>query len=454
MSIRLRIRIILGFVFLQLAVIPAALASYTTLVDNGPSSNRVDIIFLGDGYTATDLADGIYYDDITGYLDYMFADTLISDPFYRYRNFFNVHAIEVVSNESGADIPPEGIFRDTALNATYYGDGETERALVVNDMKADKARSAALEGAPFTAEMQFVTVNDSKYGGTGGDWAVYAGGNSEAHEIALHEIAHTFSGVADEYGGYETAYTGTEPHEVNVTKDPDGAKWSQWLGYEQPGIGTIGAYEGARYYDFGVYRPSEDSKMRSLNQPFDAITREKIILDIYKRVNPFDDWTDNGLPLTDPGALTVDLVDDEVLGVEWFVDDVLVPNATDASFELSDYGFGLGSYSVTARGYDPTAFDPVDGWVRKTPQQLEQFISWDVTLTTIPLNGDFDLDGDVDGSDFLLWQRDPGVGDLADWQANYGSVSSIANTHAVPEPSGSLLITVLAFGTISSRRRI
>lgn len=28
--------------------------------------------------------------------------------------------------------------------------------------------------------------------------------------------------------------------------------------------------------------------------------------------------------------------------------------------------------------------------------------------------GDFDLDGDVDGADFLLWQRNPSVGDLAD----------------------------------------
>src|SRR5690606_32267634 len=35
--------------------------------------------------------------------------------------------------------------------------------------------------------------------------------------------------------------------------------------------------------------------------------------------------------------------------------------------------------------------------------------------------GDFNQDGIVDGHDFLAWQRDPGIGRLADWQADYGS---------------------------------
>jgi hypothetical protein len=35
------------------------------------------------------------------------------------------------------------------------------------------------------------------------------------------------------------------------------------------------------------------------------------------------------------------------------------------------------------------------------------------------LPGDFDSDGDVDGRDFLTWQRDPSVGSLVDWQTGY-----------------------------------
>jgi hypothetical protein len=55
--------------------------------------------------------------------------------------------------------------------------------------------------------------------------------------------------------------------------------------------------------------------------------------------------------------------------------------------------------------------------------------------------GDFDGDGDVDGRDFLAWQRDPTVGDLDDWQANYGIIGSMsAGNIAVPEPATYLLL--------------
>ncbi len=61
-------------------------------------------------------------------------------------------------------------------------------------------------------------------------------------------------------------------------------------------------------------------------------------------------------------------------------------------------------------------------------------LAWNLT-TTDALPGDFDLDGDVDGRDFLIWQGDPAVGDLSDWQANYGSAASLlVNSTAVPEP--------------------
>ncbi len=62
-----------------------------------------------------------------------------------------------------------------------------------------------------------------------------------------------------------------------------------------------------------------------------------------------------------------------------------------------------------------------------------------VSLAAI-LAGDFDLDGDVDGRDFLIWQRNPTVGILDDWQANYGFVAPLsASSRAVPEPNLLLL---------------
>lgn len=75
--------------------------------------------------------------------------------------------------------------------------------------------------------------------------------------------------------------------------------------------------------------------------------------------------------------------------------------------------------------------------------------------------GDFDEDGDVDGYDFISWQRgdspngDPGVSvsaaDLAEWQAAYngGNLSAIGS---VPEP-GSLVLLLTAVSALGWRGR-
>lgn len=54
----------------------------------------------------------------------------------------------------------------------------------------------------------------------------------------------------------------------------------------------------------------------------------------------------------------------------------------------------------------------------------------EATFNVASLPGDFDLDGDVDGRDFLQWQRGQstsplGAGDLADWQNNFGTDSPL-----------------------------
>lgn len=72
-----------------------------------------------------------------------------------------------------------------------------------------------------------------------------------------------------------------------------------------------------------------------------------------------------------------------------------------------------------------------------------------VPLTT---QGDFNADGQVDGRDFLVWQRDSSVGDLADWQANYGA-GSLTATAAVPEPASCVALLVGVLLVAGKRRR-
>ena len=74
--------------------------------------------------------------------------------------------------------------------------------------------------------------------------------------------------------------------------------------------------------------------------------------------------------------------------------------------------------------------------------------------------GDFDNDGDVDGRDFLAWQRGNSpsplsAGDLASWQSNYGAGGLVANSTTVPEP-GSIIMTAIGgiclLGGFATRR--
>jgi len=77
----------------------------------------------------------------------------------------------------------------------------------------------------------------------------------------------------------------------------------------------------------------------------------------------------------------------------------------------------------------------------------------DMGLFAQGLPGDFDFNGEVNGLDFLLWQRDPSVGSLADWQSNYGMVATLsASSAAVPEPTTLLLGALASIGLMIRRR--
>ena len=350
-----------------------------TIVNNGASSNRVDIVFMGDGYRSTEIA-GAYYDHVNSLVDYLFnSGGDLVQPFLRYKNFFNVHAIEVTSAQSGADDPTAGKVVNTALGATYLFDGVTQRLLSVDQGLADAALAAGLAGTGVPGEILFVTVNDTQYGGAGGKYATYAGGNEDARGVAVHEVGHSFALLADEYEGDPGTYVGPEPVEPNVTKDPTGAeKWAHWLGYEDPLLGTVGAFQGGRYFSQGIYRPTDNSGMRNLDRPFDPIAREQFILKFYDLVDPLDTWTNKG-GATAGGAtianntfvFMVDTVDDDVISVNWTIDGVAGMASTTPMLDLRPLDLDpTASIFLNARAFDPT------DWVRIEKDKLEQTVRW------------------------------------------------------------------------------
>jgi hypothetical protein len=84
--------------------------------------------------------------------------------------------------------------------------------------------------------------------------------------------------------------------------------------------------------------------------------------------------------------------------------------------------------------------------------------SLEVNLFSVSHPGDFDNDDDVDGRDFLRWQRkqSPNNGSLADrqaWQANYGYNGSLVAAQVVPEPTSlAILACIACIGSLSRKR--
>jgi hypothetical protein len=86
-------------------------------------------------------------------------------------------------------------------------------------------------------------------------------------------------------------------------------------------------------------------------------------------------------------------------------------------------------------------------------------------ITSPGVAGDYDADGDVDGNDFLVWQRALGSttnlaadgskngvvdgADLAVWRGSFPSAAGQAA--AVPETSAALLITLACCGLMLRR---
>lgn len=350
----------------------AAMPALSPVRVTGDPANRVNIIFAGDGYRASEI-ETVYKNHVDSAVSYFFDGGPLSEPFTRYNGFFNIYRANLVSAESGADNPPLGIFRNTALDASYWFDGQTERLLYVNDAKTSDAVGGALAGTGISSDLVLVSVNDTRYGGGGGQYAVFAGGNPSAYEIALHEVGHSFAGLADEYTEFpdNTVWDGGEPGVPDLTIDSTGAKWSQWLGYEQPGVGEIGAYEGGnRFYELGIFRPSLTSKMRELGFPFDAVSREQFILNFYEKVDPIDGHTPNESTIVDSDRVRVRVIDQDVIDVRWSVDGRTVLDGNATTFDLSNNGFGLGTFEVAAVAYDQT------DWARIHPELTRQRIEW------------------------------------------------------------------------------
>jgi len=437
----------------QLTTLPAF--GSETILPTGDPANRVDIVFVGDGYTVDEL--GNYAIDVDG----LIAEYFAQEPFARYATYYNAHRVDVISNESGVDNDPnQGINKDTAMDMGFWC-GNTERLLCVDVAKAYSYANNAPD-----VDLVAAIANSSKYGGAGylsSDLATASSRNSLSKEVLLHEFGHALGNLADEYNyGSGDQYNGNEVPEPNASilieseMSTQQKKWWQWLGLNDPLFdGLISTYEGCRYYQRGIYRPTNNSKMNSLNRPFNLPSVESILIEIYKVVDPIDDASDTGIIYTGTETLFVTPMEpiDHPLDIQWYLDGLLIPDATSTSLDLSTLSLRSRQALVSVTVTDPTE------WVRDEAARdrwMSQTLYYDIDKPGPDDCLDLHISNLAAGSDMIIdvTEGTPKSKLVVLWGENDGSFIKDNGTWCVDfgfqVPSGKITSRIVTQGQFNS----
>jgi len=302
--------------------------------ESGNPATRVDLLLMGDGYTADE--HDAFIAKARELTDILFDTT----PFKERKDDFNIWAIAPAAPQSGVSRPSTDTFRDSPIGATYDA-FRSERYILTFDNKSMRRIASS---APY--DFIEILTNTEVYGG-GGIYGLFstAAANSEwAPYLFVHEFGHHFAGLADEYYTSSVAYEGpaeiTEPYEPNVTAllDPDNLKWKHHVTpntpvptpwpkdvYEKHSLayqerrramraanvsedemnalfhytkeyvetlfdesgqdGIVGAFEGANYQASGYYRSEQNCLMFTRYEAFCNVCAEAIgkVIDEYTR---------------------------------------------------------------------------------------------------------------------------------------------------------------------------
>lgn len=304
---------------------PPSPGPLVTLQKMGDSATKVDLLVLGDGYTAKERDK--FEHDAQRFMEMLFS----TSPFKEHREDFNVWGLCPAAEESGVSRPSSGIYRRSPLGASY-DTFDSERYVLT--MENRKLRDIA-SFAPY--EFVEILVNANTYGGGGifNQYATVAIDNAWAGYVGVHEFGHHFAGLADEYYTSDVSYLPqekrTEPWEPNVTAllDPADLKWKDLIAPGTPlptpwhkeefermeaeiqkqrhrlraddkpesemeelfrkersqeeelfrsekYAGKVGAFEGANYEAKGYYRPELNCIMFTRHDKFCAVCRRAI----------------------------------------------------------------------------------------------------------------------------------------------------------------------------------
>jgi hypothetical protein len=240
-------------------------------LDNGPASQKVDLLVIGEGYTEAEMPK--LRKDVERLAGKLFA----TEPFKSRKSEFNVRVLELPSTKSGVNRPRTRDDRRTTTGV-QYNIFDSERYILTLDNKALRDAAAS---APY--DFIEILVNEKQYGGGGifGDQATSSVDSAFSEYVFVHEFGHHFAGLGDEYYTSDVAYaTGgadhPEPWEPNVTANGQRPKWMELV---TPGTPLPTPWEKEAYEAHQREYQAERRKLRESNVPesqMDALFRREL----------------------------------------------------------------------------------------------------------------------------------------------------------------------------------
>jgi hypothetical protein len=234
------------------------------IYENGPASEKVDFVILGDGYTAEEMAK--FRADVKRLSDYMLA----TEPYKSRKGDINIRAVETPSAISGVSRPHPGIFKRTPLSA-HFSSFDSERYVLSYDNRTIRNVASAV---PY--DFMVILLNERTYGG-GGIYNLYttvAADNLFADYLMVHEMGHHLAALADEYYtssiAYEAPEVKIEPWETNITAlfDTENIKWKDLV---EPGTPIPTPWNKEEFDRFGYEIQQERDSLRAAKVPEEEV---------------------------------------------------------------------------------------------------------------------------------------------------------------------------------------
>jgi IgA Peptidase M64/Secretion system C-terminal sorting domain len=341
-----------------------------TLIKTGTIKRRVNVVILPDGYTAAELPK--FKTDADAFISYLFQ----KPPFDKYKPYFSVYTVAVPSAESGVTHPqnatdeatsnPQPIETKNTFFGSSFDTGKIHRLLSYT--KSANLTNVLATNFP-SYDIVFIIVNTPYYGGAGGFTATFSL-NAASNEIGVHELGHSFPGLADEY--YAGAIYDAEKPNMTKDKNPATNRWKNWLG--TPNIGIFDHTSPGQAWA----KPANGTcRMEFLNKEFCSVCRENFVERVLKLITPVE----SQLPTTSNIQLTaasttfkLDLLkpSSNSLQVEWFLDGNSI--STKEQFQMNAASLPNTTGTLVATVYDSTAIS------RSTVRKITPFkVQWNLS---------------------------------------------------------------------------